>query len=146
MTRAEIVTLLGAWYSELLADAGLLPADSSGNLKQPVDAALRGLGIATASLATAVPDDDVGFFAQAEYHTLRRIVRVLATRFDVTTGGDSYRLRQSFENATALLAEAEAAVLAMFGSLVPTTDDGGIVALDLNFLELADADLVAAVG
>lgn len=117
MTRADLVAHLDAWHSELLADAELDAADTVGNLKEPIDAALRAMGVTAADLATATPTDEDGFIAQGEYHVLRRIVRALSTRFDVGIDGDSYRLSQSVAHARALLNEAEARVLALFGAI-----------------------------
>ncbi len=144
MTRAEVAAQVAIRLSAQLADAGLAATDVTNGLKEPIDDALRSLGYAEADLATAAPSDAPGFILMAKYHTLRLVLEKVADRFDVTTGGDSYRLNQVIANLEKLLARAEADVIRWFGALV-VADDGGVIVVDLNYLD-PSADELAAVG
>ena len=135
MTRADAVAAIAAELSSLLTSAGMAAADTTGNLKEPIDRALRTLGYAASELATATPDDDAGFLALAIYESLKTIVARLAANFDIATAGDSYRLQQVFANAKSVLEQAAATVAGLYGSAVAS---GGIVNVDLGFLQNDD--------
>src|SRR5690349_21715701 len=135
MTRADAVAAIAAELSSLLTSAGMAAADTTGNLKEPIDRALRTLGYAASELATATPDDDAGFLALAIYESLKTIVARLAANFDIATAGDSYRLQQVFANAKSVLEQAAATVAGLYGS---ATASGGIVNVDLGFLQNDD--------
>lgn len=71
----------------------------------------------------------------ADYYLLRRAVRAFTVNMNVGTGGDSYALRQQYENAVQQLAAAEARVAALVTSeTVPEP-----VMIDLNFLSGGEA-------
>ena len=84
---------------------------------------------------------------QVAYRSMAQITRDLgATAFNISTGGDSFSLNQMRLAAEKDLAEAKSAVLARFGTLGTATSDGGIVTLDLNFLEPTVDELAEAYG
>ena len=97
----------------------MLPEDSAGNLKEPIDDALRAMGYAEDDLAGAEPENARGFIAMVRYHTLRAVWERIGDRFNVSTSGDSFSLNQGFGNVEKLLKQAEQDVIAIFGSLSP---------------------------
>lgn len=137
MTRAEVAAAVAARIPTQLADAGMAGTDTPGALKEPIDDALRGLGVAEAALATATSDDPVGFVALVKFFALKAVEARIGDRFDVGTGGDSYKLSQTVANVRALIARAEQELAVLFGG-VPS---GGatVVAYDGAFLEPAAA-------
>jgi hypothetical protein len=136
VTRADAVAAIAAELSSLLTSAGMAATDTTGNLKEPIDRALRTLGYAASELATATPDDDAGLLALAIYETLTTIVARLAASFDIATSdGSSYRLQQVFANAKTVLEQAAATVTGLYGSVAAS---GGVVNVDLGFLQNDD--------
>ncbi len=73
---------------------------------------------------------------EAEYHALRKVVRLLALRFDISSEGDSLRLRQVFENAKAMLEDAAARLRA----------ECWVGSLDLAFVDTETVDEYGAVA
>lgn len=120
-----------------LAAVQMGSTDVTGELKEPIDDALRMLGYAESALASAEPDDaeSLGFMYLVTYATLKAIWRKLATRFDISSQGDSLKLSQITGNVERMLKAAEADVIRFYGA-VPSggSDDGGVVTLDLNYL------------
>ena len=106
MTRADIVGYIAARLGSLVSEAGLAPSDTTGNLKEPLDDALRVMGYAEADIATANPTDTRYVLICARYQTLLRIQEAIADRFDVSVGGDSFKLQQVIDNVEKLLAKA----------------------------------------
>lgn len=107
MTRVEVAAEINARIGFWLVETEITAADTTGNLKEPLDDALAAMGVAQEDRATAEPADGDRFILEAEYHTLRKVVRVLALRFNVGLGGNSFQLRQLFENAKVMLDDAE---------------------------------------
>lgn len=116
MQRSDVATLVGLDLSSVLAAAGMDATDSTGNLKEPLDRALRSLGVAASDLSTADVDDDALFEAQAMYETLRTVYRRLGDQININSQGDAYQLNQMFANVTALLQEAETRVRMLGGA------------------------------
>ena len=141
MNRATAAAKIGLRWPAQLTDAGLTATDTSANISEPIDDALRLLGYGEADLATAdVPVEDVpDYLAALAYTTLSLVLARLADRFDLTTGGKSLRLQQSFANTERLLARAASDVLARFGSLTGGARDG-VIGLDLNYLSPGPLD------
>lgn len=134
MTRLEVAAAVGARLVTQLGDAGMSAADSSGNLKEPIDDALRAMGYAEADLATAEPEDARGFIAMVRYHALRVVWERIGDRFNVSTSGDSFALNQAFGNVEKLLDRASQDVIEIFGSLNPSGGSAGIITIDVNTL------------
>lgn len=88
LTRGQSATIIAAENAELFTLLGVGTGDTSGALKEPIDAALRVLGVAESALATAtVSDDDrPGFLAVLTYRTLLRLRRAAATRKQSISG------------------------------------------------------------
>lgn len=130
MLRSDVAALIALDLSSVLAAANMVGTDSVGNLKEPIDRALRAMGVASADLLTAEPADDSLYEAQAMYETLRTVYRRLGDQINIGTGGDNFQLNQMFANVKALLDEAAARVAALGGSkggsglLVGTMDLG----------------------
>jgi hypothetical protein len=105
VTRADVVAHLSAALPEFLAAAGMDQADTAGDLKEPIDAALRLLGVARADRPTYEVADADGdaYEALARLTTMERVVAALGRKFDVSTEGDSYRLSQQRDAAEKLL-------------------------------------------
>lgn len=135
MTRDEAAAHVGQRYGQYLTVVGRMAEDSTGNLKAPIDDALRGLGLTAVQLTDAESDDEEGFIAQVEFHVLRQVVRDLGpTNFDVTLRDNSFKLDQLWKHAQADLEAAEARVIELFGS-TSGSQGSPIVSLDLNFLQ-----------
>ncbi len=135
MTRADIVGYLAARLGSLVAEAGMAASDTTGNLKEPLDDALRGMGYAEADLTTVVPTDTRSVLISARYQTLLRIQEAIADRFDVSVGGDSFKLQQVIDNVEKLLAKARAEMFTTSGFQSGT--------ISLGFLG-SEADVVEA--
>jgi hypothetical protein len=128
MTRDEVADYIGERYGALLAEVGRSADDSAGNLQSVIDDAFRALGYLESELATAAPtepEEVTDVRIQALYRAIVQIRRDLATRFDVSIAGDSYRLSQVKAAVDTEVVLAEAAVLERFGTLgvVITGDD-----------------------
>ena len=129
MDRASVAALMGLRLSGLLGQAGMTSADEPGNMKEPIDDALRGLGYAEADLATADHEDVPGFIAATRYFTLKAILERVSASFDLTDEGSSIRLSQVVDHVRKLMNEAwEDASQYISGGGDPIID------LDLNFL------------
>lgn len=116
MLRSDAATLVALDLSAVLTAANMQGTDTTGNLKEPLDRALRAMGVAESDLATAAPDDGALFEAQAQYETLRTISRRLGDQMSLGTGGDNFQLNQVFTNVQTLLKEAADRVKALGGS------------------------------
>lgn len=142
MDRSEAVAFLDDRYSDYLTAASRDATDLSGKtLKSAIDDAFRALGVASADLATAETsgeEEDEDLRVQLAYRAMQQIVRDLgATSFDISTGGDSFKLSQLRAAAEKDLAEAKTAVLDRFGTLgvVPAEGSSPFVSIDLNYLD-----------
>lgn len=82
LSRATAASTVAAENTELFALLGVGTDDQSGELKEPIDAALRAIGVAEADLATAtVADGDVaGFMAYLTWRVLLRLKRAAIGR------------------------------------------------------------------
>lgn len=131
MLRSDVATLIALDLASVLAAANMAGTDTTGNLKEPIDRALRSMGVAPADLPIAEPVDDALFEAQAEYETLRTIYRRLGDQINLATGGDNFQLNQMFANVKALLDEAAGRVAALGG----TKGGSGIIVgkMDVGF-------------
>lgn len=129
MTRAELATYLGQWLGGYLDEVDRSPTDTPGNLQPVVDATLRALGH-TGDLSEVVEDDDEGLRVWGEYLALKLIVNELGLRFNVGLSGNSFSQSQLYDHAKEALADAEVAVVALFGSTSPGAGD--VVEVDLN--------------
>lgn len=116
ITRAQAATYLDSQFSSLATEIGqTLRNDTATAYGPDIDAALRRMGVAEASLATATVEDTarVAFYALCDYNCLRRMARRLATRVDsgaLVPEGDRERI---FDNVTEMLAEAKMFVTAL---------------------------------
>lgn len=132
-TREWVATEIGIRLATPLAGAGMTADDAAGSLKEPIDDALRLLSYAEVDIPTAVPDDASGFLALVRWTALKAILERISSQFDLSTGGNSFRLSQVVANVEKLLALAEVDVLAIFGSH-PAEMAAEIVSLDLAYL------------
>jgi len=141
VNRAEAADWVGERYGQYLLAVSREAEDSAGNLKSPIDDALRALGYVAADIPTATTsgeEADEDLRVQLAYRALQQIVRDLgATSFDISTGGDSFKLSQLRAAAEKDLAEAKAEVMARFGTLgvVPAEGSSPFVSIDLNYLD-----------
>lgn len=103
--------------------------DSTGNMKEPLDDALRGLGYEETEVPTANHDDVSGLLTVTRYYTLRAILERISTSFDLTDEGSAFRLSQVVDQTRKLMNEAWSdAESYIAGGGDPIFD------LDLNFL------------
>lgn len=141
MDRSEAVAFIDDRYGDYLSAASREASDDAGKTLKPViDDAFRALGYVAADIPTATTDGeeaDEDLRVQLAYRALQQIVRDLgATSFDLSTGGDSFKLSQLHAAAKAELAEAKEAVMARFLTLgvVPADGASPFVSIDLNYL------------
>lgn len=89
MSRADSASYLAGTLAQWLTDAGLTAADTSGNLKEPIDDALLMTGTTYSDLTTAtVADTDVpGFRKVLKYTGLLRIQDAIGSRVDLQLDG-----------------------------------------------------------
>jgi len=111
LNRATLATLLGTRAGANLRAVGLTTADTTGNLKEPLDDTLRALGVPYGSEAGAtLSDGQVNqFLAVGAVYVLRRALDEASGLADVaaTTLGASKRQSQIVTNLGDRLAEAE---------------------------------------
>ena|SRR5215216_6276768 len=131
--RSWVANEVGIRLATPLAGAGMSADDTAGSLKEPIDDALRLLSYAEDDIPTAIPDDASGFLALTRWTTLKAILERISSQFDLSTGGDSFRLSQVVGNVERLLGLAEADVIAIFGSH-PAEMAAEILTLDLAYL------------
>ena len=140
MNRDDAAEFVAERYSQYLLAVTRDAEDSVGNLKSVIDDAFRALGYVAADIPTAETDGeeaDEDLRVQVAYRAMQQIVRDLgATSFDISTGGDSFKLSQLRAAAEKDLAEAKAEVLDRFGTLgvVPADGASPFVSIDLNYL------------
>jgi hypothetical protein len=152
MNRADAVTFVAERYGEYLTAVERAATDAAGKTLKPViDDALRALGYAAADIPTAAPtdpEDEEDLRVQVAYRAMAQIVRDLGATFNLSSQLGSLSLYQIRQNAEKDLAEAKAEVLARFGTtgVVPSSDDGAFVTLDLNFLEPSEAEYAELYG
>lgn len=112
--RDEAAVYVGVVLDDVLATAGmgrdeagvpLINLDVMGQLKEPLDATDSAMAFVTIPETDAL-GREAAYNQLAEYFTLLRVRRKIALRFDVSTGGDSYRLSQSQAQVGQLIEEA----------------------------------------
>ena len=89
LSRAAAAALAAAEHAELLEALGVGTTDTAGALKEPLDAALRLIGVPESGLATAtVADGDIApFLAALRWTVLRRLRNAAAARVTVSAPG-----------------------------------------------------------
>ena len=111
LTRSQAATAVGARSGRALVQVGLTTADTTTNLKEPLDDTFVALGVPYASVASAtVEDSDLHFLlAVAEVFVLRRALQEAIGFSDVaaTQLGVSKRKSQIVANLKDALARAE---------------------------------------
>lgn len=116
MTQRENATeYLAVVLDDVLATAGMPPQDIPAGLGIPLDATDRAMAFVTTP-ETDVVGREAAYTALAEYFTLLRVRRKIALRFDVSTGGDSYRLSQSQAQIGQLIEEARLRAVFLAGT------------------------------
>lgn len=140
MNREDAAEFVGDRFGQYLLAVTRDATDTVGNLKAAIDDAFRALGYVAADIPTATTsgeEADEDLRVQVAYRAMQQISRDLgATSFDLSTGGDSFKLSQLRAAAEKDLAEAKAEVLERFGTLgvVPADGASPFVSIDLNYL------------
>ena len=103
LTRAQAAAIVVAENAELFTLLGVATSDSSGGMKEVLDAALRTLGVAESALAAAtVSDDDKArFLSLLTFRALVRLKRAAAARAKDTIGGNGVTIK--YTNTLAML-------------------------------------------
>lgn len=132
MSRSDALAYLSGTLAQWITDAGLTAADTTGNLKEPIDDALLMTGTAYADLATAtVADDDaLGYRKVLKYTGLLRIQDAIGARVDISLDGP--QMSKSRSQAVKSLAEIVKAAKADADVFIVSTGtwDSGSIALD----------------
>jgi hypothetical protein len=112
LNRSQLATLLGTRAGRNLTAVGLTTADSTANLKEPLDDTLRALGVPYGSEASATLDESnvARFLAVGAVYVLRRALDEASGFADVaaTQLGASKHKSQIVKNLRDRLADAEA--------------------------------------
>lgn len=135
-TRAWVAGEVGRRLGTILTAATIAPTDDTGNLLEPIDDALRMLGYAEDDLATAEPDNALGFLALVKYTTLKAALVRLSQRFDLGRAGVSLRLQQTVATLERMIAAAEKDVLSIY-KVMPSgvaDDEVGVTWLNMGYL------------
>lgn len=135
MDRTAATTYLTEEYQELAADAKFTTQQTTDAYSTALDMALRQLGVDESDLATAdvAQADVIKYIALMNYYALKRFVRLLAVRFDVSFPGPvSAKRSQAFEQVRRLYAEAEAEVVNLGFNVGAGGFQLGRVTLDFN--------------
>lgn len=119
--------------SLLFEETELGTTDIAGEMKEPLDDALRLMGYVEAELVDAAPTDVPSYLTTLRYFTLKAMLDRLSIRFDISADGDSFRLGQVRDAVEKLLAAAAKDVLAIYGRLTISDASAAIITLDLNF-------------
>lgn len=146
LARSVLVAAIAGGLRELLAEAELLPADTTGHLKEPIDQTFRALGVAEVGLAAATVADgsESAAIAIANYFTLARILNAVSTEISLSSVGSRAEFQQLYDHvkerleAALVVAQGYGLVIAGAGSsgIVPIPYAGGIDAFD--YAEIAD--------
>ena len=151
MNRADAAAFIGQRYGAYLSAVTRTAEDSPGNLAPVIDDAFRALGYVAADIPTAETDGsaeaDEDLRVQVAYRAMAQISRDLgATSFDLSTGGDSFKLSQLRAAAEKDLAAAKAEVLERFGTvgMIASDDSSPFVTIDLSFLDDRGTEWVVA--
>lgn len=126
-SRAWVAAEVGVRLATPLSDAEMDAVDTVGNLKEPIDDALRLLGYDEEDLSLVAHDSAAALLAVTRFTTIRTVLERISDRFDLNAGGDSFRLSQPIETLFKLLAKYEAEA----NYYVDTGDD--IFTLDLSY-------------
>lgn len=138
LTRAAARARLAATFAELLSEAGVVDADVDGGLKEPIDDALRDLGVAEADLGDDIADADIrGFLALARYYVLARVYDAVLWRVDASIALPSQsKSRSQFpKELREAIKDAKAAAMAYGLSAANSWQAAG--ALSTDYLEPA---------
>lgn len=138
--RADATAYVAAVLSASLATAGLAATDTTGALMEPLNAAEAALELVTIPEAD-VAGTEAAYMSLVRYHVLLRIRDEVASRFDIGTGGDSYRLSQSLAGIEKLIGEARLAAVFLAGAAAVAGGTGadaattgpGIGAIELDW-------------
>jgi hypothetical protein len=109
--RADAATFLASTLSTWLTQAGLGNEDDLGQLKEPIDAALRMMSVAEGDLATASVDNVFGYIQVLRYAALMRISDAFGDRPTSKSHGGPASLSKTYDNKRLddMIAAAEAA-------------------------------------
>lgn len=139
MDRAGIASHIGFWFKTYLSEAGITATDDVNNLGPIISETFRAMGKSdyTDPFVETETTLAAATLAQAEYRFMLFVVNTLGSEFDVSTGGDAFRLEQVWQHAQKKLEETKALVEKYFGPSLEYTDESGspFIMLDLNFLE-----------
>ncbi len=138
--RQDAAVYVSVVLDDVLATAGMPPEDVPAGLGIPLDATDSAMAFVTIPETDAL-GREAAYTALAEYFTLLRVRRKIALRFDVSTGGDSYRLSQSQAQVGQLIEEARLRAVFLAGDAAVSggigadavTPGPGIGAIELDW-------------
>jgi hypothetical protein len=136
LTRANLTSYLASTFAPIARETATMPSDTSDGFALPIDATLRRLGTAESLLATgtvAVGLENAAY-ALAEYHSLLRFWRLLATRVDMPATGIMSPRSQIFRQVGDLLKAAEARCAAL-GYPITEKSSSYLVRIGLDYIE-----------
>ncbi len=126
MSRAELVGEVGGLLAQALAVVGMPATDTAGALREPVNQTLRALGVAQATLATAIVADgqEATAVAFARYFVLDRLVDAAHDLINLSAPGGA-RLEQQGTVASLKAQRDEARTIAVARGLTGYTVQTG---------------------
>jgi len=141
VTRAALLLYVEGEHAGLLAEAGIVVADTQAGVKSILDKAFRAVGVAQADLPTATTDatNSEKLEAAADYYTYDRLARIFARWVSISKGaGGASASRDRSKIYTQVVAERDRmqAICADLG-LIVSVADSRVFTINLDFLEPA---------
>jgi len=133
ITRANVAAYLHAGFSAFATAAGQAATDDGATGYGPgIDNALRALGYTESQLSAAEVDESqrAAYFALADYHTARRLWRVLGARATSVSLGPASINYAGMVNAIKLIMDDAAAEMTLQGYAVGPGWSSGTLTLD----------------
>ncbi len=133
MDRTSAIDYLTGEYSEVVTEVKLTSDQTTTAYTNAIDMSLRQLGVADIDLSATIVSQSqtISFIALLNYYVLKRLVRVLALKYDVNvTGAIEAKRSQAYEQIKQLFLEAEQEAINLGFNV------GGIVGFQLGSIQL----------
>lgn len=145
LARSSLLAAMAGELREPIDLADILPIDTTGNLKEPLDRTFRALGVAETDLPTAsvATGSEAKAIAFATYFVYARVTSALADQVNMSSVGSRADLHQLYENMKDRMADA--LVIAQgFGLSIAGSGASGVVPLAYaGGIDVADFDDIA---
>lgn len=136
LTRAALTAYLAAVFAPIAKETATLSSDTSDGYGLPINATLRRLGTVESLLSTGTVADgqEDAAYALAEYYSLLRFWRLLATRVDMPATGMMTPRSQIFRQVADLLEDARKRCESL-GYPITDASSSSMIRLGLDYIE-----------